>query len=173
MSLRFLDRGLIRRIHPRDDTKLIQTYNMLVSSCTNYRYLHYNEFLKYRDCILVTEPKDLRSNYPFAVLGVRRVYLIDLDIPDLPYHCTKEDTVYLIGFVHWFDPEGKFEYCKNEVLENMIEAALRDKNDSFCIIQKILCPETYTNDYLIDCGFKLIETGCVGGDYYIRAPRTR
>lgn len=171
--MRYLENGLIQRIHPKDDTKLIQAYNMLVSTCTNYKYLHYNEFLKYRDCILITEPKDLRNNYPFAILGVRRVYLHDLDILDLPYHCAKEDAVYLIGFIHWFDPEGKFEYCKDDVLEHMIKAALRDKNDSHCIIQKVLCPETYTNSYIEDCGFKYVNTGYVGGDYYIKSPTTR
>ena len=171
--MKYLENGLIKRIHPTDDTRLIQTYNMLLSTCTGYKHLNFNEFLKYRDCILVTEPIDPRSSYPFVVLGVRRAYLKDLDIPDLPYHCAKEDAVYLIGFLHWFDVNGKFEYCKNEVLEHMINAALIDKNDSYCIIQKAICPETYTNDYIKDCGFKFIDIGYEGGNYYIKSPTTK
>ena len=172
--MKYLENGLIKRIHPKDDIKLIQTYNMLTSTCTDYEYLSYNDFLKYRDCILITEPKNPKDTYPFVILGVRRVLLQDLDIPDLPYHCAKEDAVYLIGFLHWFDSTmGKFEYCKNEVLEHMIKAALMDKNDSHCIIQKVICPETYTNDYIADCGFKYIDTGYTGGSYYIKSPTTR
>ena len=170
--MKCLENGLIKRIHPKDDTKLIQSYNMLVSTCTDYQYLHYNEFLKFKDCIMITEPKGT-ERYPFAILGIRRVYLHELGIEDLPYHCSKEDAVYFIGFVHYFDPTmGNFEYCKNEVLETMLKAALVDKNDSHCIIYKNVCPETYTNDYLKDCGFNLVESEYVGGEYYIKSPTT-
>ena len=172
--MKYLENGLIKRIHPKDDIKLIQAYNMLMSTCTDYKYLNYDEFLKYKNCILITESKNDMSNYPFAILGVRRVFLHELEIEDLPYHCAKEDAVYLIGFMHWFDPtNGRFEYCKNDVLEHMIKSALADKNDSHCIIQKIICPETYTNSYIIDCGFKYVDTGSSGSDYYIKSPTTR
>lgn len=168
---------IFARIQPWDNKQLIKAYNMLVSTCTDYKYLHYNEFLKYRDCIMITLPPAKGEHiYPTAIVGVKRSFLKDLvlDIDDLPYHCTKDDAIYEVGFIHWYDPtyDDQFEHLKNYVLTHMLNCILADKNDSHTILLKSICPESYDSSYLADAHFEIAKTK-EGYEYYIRKPITQ
>ena len=177
---------LINKVNPMDEYELLKTYNKLMVECIyddgTQLDLTFNDFLKCRDSIFITAVSltDTRS-YPNAIIGCRRVYAGDY-LSDLPYHCQTNDTIYIIDFLHMENNIDRDEFTRIprlNIFVDLVEACLADKNDSFCIIQKNLCPVVSENDpinlfetfLLNQAGFELKHDEVKNIDYFIRYPR--
>lgn len=177
---------IITKVDPMDEHELLKTYNKLMVECIyddgTQLDLTFNDFLKCRDSIFTTVVShiDTRS-YPNAIIGCRRVYAGDY-LSDLPYHCQDNDTIYIIDFLHMENNIDRDEFTRIprlNVFTDLVETCLADKNDSFCIILKDLCPEISEFDsinlfeafLLNQAGFELKHDNIKNVDYFIRSPR--
>ena len=135
----------IEKAIEHDNKKLNFLYELLVSSCPHYNNLSLETFMECRNSIYYIKG----PFYIDAIIGCRRFPEKEFN-EDLLYHCTPDNIVYSIEFIHYFSP-----YYSIEKLRMLVRECMADKNDSFCLLSP-KCPietyESYSN-ILKNCGF--------------------
>lgn len=135
----------IKKAEEYNDKKLKFLYELLISSCPDYTYLDIDDFKECRNSIYYI-------NGPFyidGIIGCRRMSEKEFN-KDLLYHCTPENIVYSIEFLHYLSP-----YYSVDRIRTFVRECLADKNDAFCLLNPKCPTKTYESykDILFNLGF--------------------
>lgn len=120
---------VIVKVPETSSSQLEYSRNRLISHCYKHAFIEKNEFIQCCDSVyMITEAENSESF--LGLIACRRIKLTDIrDHNLMKYHPRRYHSIYRIEALH---------YDKSVSLEKraeLIETCLRDKNDSFVILE--------------------------------------
>lgn len=141
----------------KEESIIRKAIALLNYSCNEYKDLKYEDIEDCYNSIYVI--KDDLYNWMDGFIACKREYQDNSIL--IKYHPKKNNSIYKIECLHWI------EFLPIELKKGLIECCLKDKNDSFVIIE-VVCPQIMKDiNILKDLGFEQYMSNMENNNKYI------